>query len=196
MKKIIAMPKNKPAKQTSTDSTNGKPALCKNGQARTFDKDRLFCRFIIIRLLLLLLGISSFSVMANLNVYDFKDADKEKRFKVLINELRCPKCQNNNLADSNAPLATDIKNHVYQSVQKGDSDSEIVNFLVARYGEFITYRPRNTIIWFLPMGIGVLGLLVAVVVIRRKRREAQQNNTDNIPDMAAIIKQYQEEKPS
>lgn len=149
-----------------------------------------------IQSLLLVLGLVGFSAMATLNVYDFEDSNKEQRFKVLIDELRCPKCQNNNLADSNAPLATDIKNYVYKSVNKGDSDEQITEFLISRYGQFVTYRPRNPWVWILPTAIGGFALLIAVWVIRRKRRESPQTDNESIPDMQTIIQQYQEEKQS
>lgn len=150
---------------------------------------------IIVLLGLLLGSFLSVSAWANLNVYDFEDANKERQFKVLIDELRCPKCQNNNLADSNAPLATDIKNYVYQSVKKGDSDKQITDFLISRYGQFITYRPQNRWVWILPTLIGGLGLAFAVWVIAGKRRKPKEK-TENLPDMQTIIQQYQEEKQS
>ncbi len=148
----------------------------------------------ISQLSLLMFGLIGFLSSANLNVYDFADSEKEKRFKILINELRCPKCQNNNLADSNAPLAADIKNYVYQSVNKGKSNEQITDFLISRYGQFITYRPRHRWVWIFPTAIGFFALLTAVWVIARKRRESQQNTPGDIPDMQTIIQQYQKEK--
>ncbi len=136
--------------------------------------------------------VASFS-WANLNVYDFNDTDKEQRFKVLINELRCPKCQNNNLADSNAPLATDIKKYVYQSVNKGKTDKEITDFLISRYGQFVTYRPQNIWVWILPTAIGVLALTFVIWVIGRKRK-APPSTDEPIPSMQVIIEQYQQNK--
>ncbi len=128
---------------------------------------------------------------ANLNVYDFSDTEKEQRFKGLINELRCPKCQNNNLADSNAPLATDIKKYVYQSVNKGKTDKEITDFLISRYGQFVTYRPQTIWVWILPTAIGVLALCFVIWVISKKRKTAPNTDTD-IPTMQTIIAQHQQ----
>ncbi len=143
---------------------------------------------------ILIFCLISFFPWANLNVYEFNDTEKEQRFKVLINELRCPKCQNNNLADSNAPLATDIKKYVYQSVNTGKTDQEITDFLISRYGQFVTYRPRNIWVWILPTAIGVLALFIIILVIGKKRRQVAQNTDKNIPDMQTIIQQYQQEK--
>ncbi len=145
--------------------------------------------------LLLCLFQGFFFAQANLNVYEFDSAQNQQQFSRLIKELRCPKCQNNNLADSNAPLAKDIKNYVYRSVKKGKTDDEITEFLISRYGEFITYRPRNQIIWLLPTAIGVLALFVIVWLIGRKRKEkATTKAVDSVPSMSEIIRQYQEEK--
>lgn len=148
------------------------------------------------QLIILALGLVSFFAGAAFNVYEFDDNQEEKRFKHLINELRCPKCQNNNLSDSNSPLATDIKNYVYQSVQKGDSDKQITDFLISRYGQFITYRPQTRWIWVLPMAIGAIALLVTVVVIRRKRQESPSNQSKTTPSMESLIKQHQKDKLS
>ena len=138
-------------------------------------------------LLILLFTISS----ASFNVYDFQDEDKERRFNGLIKELRCPKCQNNNLADSNAPLATDIKNYVYNSIKTGKTNKEISDFLVSRYGEFILFRPRNIFIWMLPTIIGIWALLTALFIIYRNRLKPKTNHELTLPDMKTIINQYE-----
>ncbi len=135
-----------------------------------------------------------FFAQAKLNVYEFDSPENEQQFSKLIKELRCPKCQNNNLEDSNAPLAKDIKNYVYRSVKKGKTDDEITNFLVSRYGEFVTYRPRNPIIWLLPTLIGVLALVVCIWLIARKRKDKARSTTESLPHMADIIEQYQQEQ--
>lgn len=145
----------------------------------------------------LILAALMFSTLANFNVYEFKDPAKAREFKALIAELRCPTCQNNNLADSNAPLAADIKNYIYQSIKAGKSREEITEFLISRYGEFITYRPRNRWLWILPPLVGGVALLIAVVNIGKKRRvqaEAQGGSQSPAADMQSIIRQYQEEK--
>ena len=79
--------------------------------------------------------------VATIIVYPFTDLVKEERFNVLIKELRCPKCQNNNLADSNSTLSVAIKDKIYEKVNAGKSDEEIISYLKDRYGDFISYRP-------------------------------------------------------
>lgn len=148
----------------------------------------------MMRVLMLLLGsFMSCYAAASFNVYEFNNPAQEAQFNQLIQELRCPKCQNNNLADSNAPLATDIKNYVYESVKSGKDETQITDFLISRYGEFVTYRPRNWVIWVLPFAVGLLALAVAVINIRR-RRQVSQKTVENPPDMASIIAEHQQQE--
>jgi len=97
----------------------------------------------------------------------FEDVQQQQRFQSLLEEIRCLVCQNQSLADSNAELARDLRNEVYRMVDQGESDKEIIDFLVARYGDFVLYRPplKNTtlILWFGPFIL----LLVALVAIYR-----------------------------
>jgi len=109
---------------------------------------------------ILLFSSSSFMI-AEILVYSFTDPVLEERFNVLITELRCPKCQNNNLADSNAPLAVDLKDIVYDKINAGESDEEITFYLKERYGDFISYRPpvkpSTWLIWYGPFAILFIG---------------------------------------
>lgn len=87
--------------------------------------------------------------------YEFSDRDEEARFQSLITELRCLVCQNQSLADSSAELAGDLRDEVYGMIKSGETDAEIVAFLVDRYGDFVLYRPpikRSTyLLWFGPL---------------------------------------------
>lgn len=126
------------------------------------------------KLWLIMLFLPGF-VLADIDVYPFDDPQQEARFRTLIEEFRCPKCQNQTLSDSNAPLAKDLRGIIYEHVQSGKSDQEIAAFLQERYGDFVLYRPpvrANTVLlWFGPFAILVL---VMTVLIRRKRRQQQQ----------------------
>ncbi len=112
------------------------------------------------------------------NVYEFDTAEQEQRFQDLIVELRCPKCQNQNIADSNAPISKDMRAEVYRRMRAGASNDEIVDALVARFGEFILYKPqvekRTILLWATP-AIAVLGglLVVTGVVLRARRRQTE-----------------------
>ncbi len=138
--------------------------------------------------------MSSFNIHATMNVYDFKDSQKEQRFEALIKELRCPKCQNNNLADSNAPLATDIKKYVYKSVIDGKKDREIKDFLISRYGEFVTYKPEfaglGILIWTLPFLL-ILTAIGWVYIVLKKKKENVESDLELI-SMKDIIRDYEE----
>lgn len=120
----------------------------------------------------------SFSVWADISVYEFEDEAQQEQFYHLIGELRCPKCQNQNIADSHAPIAADIKDRVYDLVRQGKSDKEITQFLIDRFGEFVTYRPlikpTTYILWFGPFALLVLAALVIFIRVRKK---SKANNT-------------------
>lgn len=104
------------------------------------------------------------------------DAALETRLKKLESELRCLVCQNQTLADSNADLAQDLRGEVRKLVESGKSDQEVKDFLVARYGDFVLYRPpvKSTtwLLWAGPFGLLAVGGLVWWQVLRRRRSAA------------------------
>ncbi|EBG7384459.1 cytochrome c-type biogenesis protein CcmH, partial [Salmonella enterica subsp. enterica serovar Braenderup] len=95
------------------------------------------------------------SARATTDVMPFKDEAQEQQFRQLTEQLRCPKCQNNSIADSNAMIATDMRRRVYDLMQEGKSRQEIIDYMVARYGNFVTYDPPLTpltvLLWVLPL---------------------------------------------
>lgn len=101
--------------------------------------------------------------LAVIDTYTFDNPRQEAQYRALIEEFRCPKCQNQNLAGSDAPIAQDLKQKTYDMVKAGRSDSEIRNYMNERYGDFISYkppvRPSTWILWFLPPVILLLGLI-------------------------------------
>jgi len=129
-------------------------------------------------LLLLLILVTPLS-WAAIDVYQFKSQGDEERFQQLTAELRCPKCQNQNIADSDSPIAKDLRREVYRLVDSGAADTEVVDFMVTRYGEFVLYRPKvNSQTWFLwygpyvLLGLGALVILL-IVFLRKANRRAQ-----------------------
>src|SRR5947207_328544 len=86
------------------------------------------------------------------DIYPFSNYQEQKRFELLTTELRCLVCQNQNLAESNAGLAADLREIIYKKIKQGRSDKEIIQYLVERYGNFILYRPPLTLatlgLWF------------------------------------------------
>lgn len=137
-------------------------------------------------ILLIALVLPVLVCRAAIDTYEFKDDATRDRFHVLTQELRCPKCQNQNLADSNAPIATDLRAEVYRLLSKGMSDREIKDYLVDRYGEYVLYKPewsqQTWLLWSAP-AILLLGGLVALIVIVRRRRMAADG--DSLPELSA-----------
>lgn len=122
-----------------------------------------------------LLGLSLAGVArAAIDTYEFRDEVERERFRSLTEELRCPKCQNQNIADSNAPIATDLRREIYRMLDDGRSDKEIVDFLVMRYGDFVMYKPpldsRTWLLWYGPFGLLGLGAIVLCVLVLRRRK--------------------------
>src|ERR1700719_4850003 len=99
------------------------------------------------------------------------DPAKEARARDLSRELRCMVCQNQSIDDSEAPLARDLRILVRERLQAGDSNREVIDFLVARYGEFVLLRPRfsahTAILWLTPIGILLIGVFVFVLLARK-----------------------------
>ncbi len=126
------------------------------------------------------------------DTYAFDDPVTEKRYRELVKELRCPKCQNQNLADSNSQIAIDLRNEVYRMLNDGKADGEITNYMVERYGEFVLYRPRvnalTYILWFGPALLILVGAIVVYSLSRKKTvdekdaelSEHQQQQLDKI----------------
>ena len=104
------------------------------------------------------------SALAVIETYDFDSDSLRERFQVLSEELRCPKCQNQNIADSNAPIAEDLRKQLHAQLHEGKSDEEIVEYMVERYGDFVLYRPRvnsvTLVLWLAPLILLVLALLI------------------------------------
>lgn len=103
----------------------------------------------------------------------FEDAGQEQRFQTLTEELRCLVCQNQNLADSDAPLAQDLRQEIHDMLIAGRNDEEIRTFLVDRYGDFVLYRPAlkgNTLmLWLAPALLLLIGGMVVFWSVRRHR---------------------------
>jgi cytochrome c-type biogenesis protein CcmH len=115
---------------------------------------------------------------ARVEVYQFDDPAQEARYKQLIDELRCLVCQNQNLADSNAELAQDMRRITYEMVRRGESNEQVVGYMVERYGDFVLYRPpfqtSTLMLWVGPFLILGAAVLVLVLFIRRRSAEKSQ----------------------
>jgi cytochrome c-type biogenesis protein CcmH len=140
-----------------------------------FNSGILFC---------LLLALAPPLAAVDRNVAEFSDPVMEQRYRGLLEELRCVVCQNQSLADSNAELAQDLRNEVREMLEQGKSDSEIMAFLVQRYGDFVLYRPpfksSTWLLWAGPALLLGLALPAMFYFIRRQRRvpESGLNQTE------------------
>lgn len=150
-----------------------------------------FLRCVLVCALVLVAG----QALAVIETYEFTNPELEVRYRELSTELRCPKCQNQNIADSNAPIAQDLRKLLYLQLEQGASDEEILDYMVARYGEFVRYRPRfsgaTAILWLAPVLLLLIGLVVAFLTLRSRRRDsasaAPQLSADEQQKLQALL---------
>lgn len=116
----------------------------------------------------------SFYSFAAIEVHEFDNDVDRQRYQTFIDEMRCPKCQNQNLAGTNSPIAMDLRRELELMIKDGKSDKEIVDFMVERYGEFILYRPRlspaTMLLWGAPVFLLVFGVILLLLIVRKRRR--------------------------
>ncbi|MCG9649531.1 cytochrome c-type biogenesis protein CcmH [Vibrio brasiliensis] len=105
---------------------------------------------------------------AQVELFEFKTPQLQKRAIELAKSLRCPQCQNQNLVESNSPIAKDLRLIVFQKINQGQSEQDVVDFMTARYGEFVLYKPSfslsNALLWLAPL------LLLAGFILFSVRR--------------------------
>ncbi|RTR25851.1 heme lyase NrfEFG subunit NrfF [Shewanella atlantica] len=129
--------------------------------------------FKFIGMILLSMTLISSAFATPVDTYEFKSVDNQKRALELAHSLRCPQCQNQNLIDSNSPVAQDLRLEVYEMVDAGKADNEIIEFMTSRYGEFVLYKPRmeakTYVLWLGPIALLLFGLLIGFFFIRKQR---------------------------
>ncbi|MFW5431892.1 MAG: cytochrome c-type biogenesis protein CcmH [Methylophilaceae bacterium] len=135
--------------------------------------------FLILLLCFSIIGFSTVTFSADMTTEQSIDV----RLKSLSNELRCLVCQNSTLADSDAPLAKDLRSEIRKLMVEGKTNDEVVDYLVARYGDFVTFRPpvnaSTALLWFGPFLMLFIGAITLVVVL--KKRASLLNSTDKSP---------------
>jgi len=128
-------------------------------------------------LVILLLCVLSSAASSAIDSLEFENAEQAQLFQELSKQLRCPKCQNQNIADSNAELAKDLRNKTYELVKQGKNEAQIIDYMVTRFGNFVRYDPPMTpatiFLWVGPMLFILLGFLFLYGQIRN------QNKTDD-----------------
>lgn len=130
------------------------------------------------RLLMLLIftfSMPSFAVIEGYK-YQFDNLEDTQRFVHLAENLRCPKCQNQNLSDSDSPVASDMRQKVYELMLEGQSNEDITQYMVDRYGDFVTYEPpfrfETVLLWFGPVLIFSFGLLLIISLRKNQNTDA------------------------
>lgn len=125
-------------------------------------------------LAIILVCIAPAFAWAGIDTFEFSNEENRQRYSVLVDELRCPKCKNNNLSGSNSMIAVDLKREIHTMVEEGKSNQQIADFMVARYGDFVLYRPRMTaqtaLLWGAPIGLFILALFVVFSLVRGRAR--------------------------
>ncbi|MBJ9975390.1 cytochrome c-type biogenesis protein CcmH [Pseudomonas sp. S75] len=134
-------------------------------------------------LLAALLGLSLVGVArAAIDTYQFRDEAERERYQQLTRELRCPKCQNQDIADSNAPIAADLRREIFRMLGENRSNQQIIDFMVERYGDFVRYKPalgaRTWLLWFGPGVLLAAGLVVIALIVRRRRSSAIEGGAE------------------
>ncbi|EHY76246.1 MULTISPECIES: cytochrome c-type biogenesis protein [Stutzerimonas stutzeri subgroup] len=120
---------------------------------------------------------------AAIDTYEFRDEAERERYRTLTEELRCPKCQNQNIADSNAPIAMDLRQEIFRMLEEGKNNDQIVSYLVDRYGDFVRYSPpvnaKTLLLWYGPAGLLILGfgVLTSILIRRRRVEKTPASNT-------------------
>ncbi|MQX53393.1 cytochrome c-type biogenesis protein CcmH [Alcanivorax sp. PA15-N-34] len=130
-----------------------------------------------------LFALLPLQALAAIDVYQFDSPQQEDRFHRLTEELRCPKCQNQSIADSDADLARDMRDRVHGMIVEGKSDDEIVGYFVSRYGDFVSYRPpvnaRTSVLWLIPLLMLLGGGVLIVRLLRKASAQADQQDSND-----------------
>ncbi|MCO4321696.1 cytochrome c-type biogenesis protein [Aliidiomarina quisquiliarum] len=134
------------------------------------------------------------AVQAQGEFYAFETAAQERLYNKLSKELRCPKCQNQSISDSDAPLAEDMRKKVHEMVLAGASYNEVVDFMKARYGDFVHYRPpvnaSTIILWVGPLLVALIGMLFIFGLVRGQKKGDVVLTADEEAKLAAALNKH------
>ena len=140
-------------------------------------------KLILIVFLVSATGFSLESVAAPIETFKFDSPETEKVFHKLSEELRCLVCQNQNIAESNADLAKDLRLEIYKMLSDGKSEDEIVDFMVQRYGDYVLYRPPfNPMTWLLWFGPGIVFAFGLVYVVRLMKSQSSKTQVQSLSE--------------
>ena len=153
-------------------------------------------KFNLFSVLLLVLSSMLFgtNVQAAIDTFEFDNAQQEKTFHELTKLLRCPKCQNQNIADSNAELAKDLRNKTYELVKQGQTKDQVVDYMVARFGNFVRYDPPVTpatiFLWLGPLLFIIFGVLVLFRQIKKQRIKTTHLDDQEQQKLQALLQKH------
>lgn len=151
------------------------------------------------KMIVLAFSLFSSALLAQ-EVLPFANESQRQLYQELTAELRCPQCQNQNIADSNAIVAVDMRQKTYELVQQGKSRQQVLDYMINRYGDFVHYQPpvnRFTIwLWLLP-ALMLLGLLIVGLIRRRQQARIEPTATAqlNETELDQLIDRYRSKKP-
>lgn len=146
------------------------------------------------------LTLFSYASQAAIETFEFENAQQEQTFHELTKILRCPKCQNQNIGDSNAELAKDLRNKTYELVTKGQSKEQIIDYMVARFGNFVRYDPPVTpatiFLWLGPLLFIVFGFLVLLRQIKKQPTKSVDLDLEEKEKLQQLLKQHTKDTTS
>ena len=134
---------------------------------------------------------------ASIDVYEFEDESLRADFVALTKELRCPKCQNQDIADSNAPIASDMRKEVHRLLGEGKDKESIVNYMIDRFGEFVTYKPKKSLetfmLWYGPLILIFIGVLIIVSLLKMNKKKSYKQEGSS-EEVRKILDKYANDK--
>ena len=150
------------------------------------------CRRIAVLIVVCVMPTETVMAASQIDTFSFTDEVQERRYRALIEEFRCPKCLNTNLAGSDAPIAQDLRKVVYRLVvTQGMSDQEVRDYLHARYGDFVLYDPpfnsKTWYIWLVPVALGLLAMFVLLRLVRGARSSTTVLNAHQQERLQEIV---------
>lgn len=129
------------------------------------------------------LTLATAALAGGIEVRDFDNPVQQERYRDLTSSMRCPLCENQAIGDSDAPISGDMRERVYTLLQDGKSDTEIVGYMVQRFGEYILYNPRlenrTYLLWGIPVALLLAGMLLVVLVVRARRNASAASLSAN-----------------
>lgn len=130
--------------------------------------------------------------------YEFSTPENRKRYNTFLEELRCPKCKNTNLAGTPSQIAIDLRRELHRLIEEGKTDAEVIDFMVSRYGDFVLYRPpmqSNTVaLWIGPVVFLGIGALVAGMIVWRRRSSQNLEEALSPEEQAKLARLFEAER--